>query len=143
MGGGGFTAAGLPMLCEGDAVKAELDRVFDPHSPTYATAQSAKGLFEGIGVGAGNWNDLLAAYKAAGVVVPTGSHWPYYLSTLTPADIQVIAQARFDGLTRAKKMKVHTHDPTKGGDHHVHVPPDAPGQPIIIDAPFMPDPGCP
>ena len=141
--GGGLTAAGLPMLCEGVAVKAELDRVFDPHSPTYATAQGATGLFGQIGVGAGNWSDLLAAYKAAGVVVPANSHWPYYLSTLQPADIYSIAQARFDGLTRSKRILVHTHDPEKNGDHHVHVPPDAPGRPIIIDAPFTPHPDCP
>jgi hypothetical protein len=130
------------MLCEGASVKAELDRMFNPHSPTYDTAQSAKGLFEAIGVGVGNWNDLLAAYGAAGVNVPANSHWPYYLSTLQPADIYQIAQARFDGLTRSKQILVHTHDPQKNGDHHVHVPPDASGQPIIIDAPFTPDPEC-
>src|SRR5215813_35388 len=76
-------------------VLKELRRVFsNPNSAAYATAQSKKDLFEGVGVGVGNWQDLVAAYKAAGVHV--SDPWASYLQTLIPENIFAIAQARFD-----------------------------------------------
>jgi hypothetical protein len=110
----------------------ELRRVFShPHSTAYATAQSKRDLFEGIGVGVGNWQDLVAAYKAAGVTV--SGPWESYLQNLSPENIHAIAQARFDGLTRGAAMKVKTHSP--GGTHKVDVSTEADGS-ITIDSPF-------
>jgi hypothetical protein len=115
----------------GDVLK-ELRRVFShPNSTAYATAQSKKDLFEGIGVGVGNWQDLVAAYKAAGVTASAA--WESYLQNLSPENIHAIAQARFDGLTRGVAMKVNTHSP--GGVHKVVVTNEADGS-IMIDSPF-------
>jgi hypothetical protein len=110
----------------------ELRRVFShPNSTAYATAQSKKDLFEGIGVGVGNWQDLVAAYKAAGVTVSAA--WESYLQNLSPENIHAIAQARFDGLTRGVAMKVRTH--AHAGVHKVVVTNEADGS-ILIDSPF-------
>jgi hypothetical protein len=118
-----------PLVGSVDVVK-ELKRVFsDPNSTAYAKAQSKKDLFEGIGVGVGNWQDLVAAYKAAGVSV--SPPWESYLSNLSPENIYAIAQARFDGLTRGVAMKVKTH--AHGGK--VDVSHEADGS-ITIDSPF-------
>jgi hypothetical protein len=114
-----------------DVIK-ELRRVFGhPNSAEYATAQSKKDLFSGIGVGVGNGQDLVAAYKAAGVNV--SAPWESYLLNLSPENVFTIAQARFDGLTRGVAMKVKTHRP--GGVHKVVVSPEADGS-IMIDSPF-------
>jgi hypothetical protein len=119
------------LVGSGDVLK-ELRHVFsDPKSTAYATAQSKKDLFEGIGVGVGNWQDLVAAYKAAGVRVT--APWEAYFQNLSPENIFAIAQARFDGLTRGVAMKVKTHPP--GGAHKVVVSPEADGS-IMIDSPF-------
>jgi hypothetical protein len=113
-------------------VLQELRRVFgDPKSAAYATAQSAKDLFEGVGVGVGNWQDLVAAYKAAGVTV--SAPWESYFRNLSPENIFAIAQARFDGLTRGVAMKARTHP--HGGAHKVVVSTEADGS-IMIDSPF-------
>jgi hypothetical protein len=118
-----------PLVGSGTALK-ELERVFGhPKSRAYATAQSKKDLFEGIGVGVDNWQDLVAAYKAAGVIV--GPPWESYLSNRSPEEIYAIAQARFDGLTRGVAMKVKTH----GGSYPVEVSQEADGS-ILIDSPF-------
>jgi hypothetical protein len=119
------------LVGSGDVLK-ELRRVFShPNSAAYATAQSKKDLFEGIGVGVGNWQDLVAAYKAAGVSV--SAPWEAYLQNLGPENIFAIAQARFDGLTRGVAMKVRTHP--HGGAHKVDVSHEADGS-IMIDSPF-------
>lgn len=120
-----------PLIGSGSALK-ELERVFgDPRSSAYAIAQSKKDLFEGIGVGVGNWQDLVAAYKAAGVTV--GPPWESYLQKLSPENIYAIAQARFDGLTRGVAMNVRTHP--SGSADKVKVSRDTNGS-IIIDSPF-------
>jgi hypothetical protein len=103
----------------------------NPQSAAYATAQSKKDLFEGIGVGVGNWQDLVAAYKAAGVTVSAA--WEAYLQNLGPENIHAIALARFDGLTRGVAMKVKTHP--HGGADKVVVSSEADGS-IMIDSPF-------
>ena len=119
------------LVGSGDVLK-ELRRVFShPNSAAYATAQSKKDLFEGIGVGAGNWQDLVAAYKAAGVTVSVP--WEAYLQNLSPENINAIAQARFDGLTRGVAMRVNTHP--RGGANKVLVSAEADGS-IIINSPF-------
>ena len=119
------------LVGSGDVLK-ELRRVFShPNSAEYATAQSKKDLFEGIGVGVGNWQDLVAAYKAAGVSV--SAPWEAYLQNLSPENIFAIAQARFDGLTRGVAMKVNTHRP--GGANKVVVSAEADGS-VMIDSPF-------
>jgi hypothetical protein len=118
-----------PLVGSGE-VLGELRRVFGhPGSSEYATAQSKKDLFEGIGVGVGNWQDLVAAYRAVGITV--GPPWESYLSNRRPEDIYAIAQARFDGLTRGVAMKVKTH----GGLNKVNVSQEADGS-IMIDSPF-------
>jgi hypothetical protein len=115
----------------GDVLK-ELRRVFShPNSAAYATAQSKKDLFEGVGVGVGNWQDLVAAYKAAGVHV--SDPWASYLQKLPPENIFAIAQARFDGLTRGVAIKVNTHH--AGGANKVLVSTEADGS-VMIDSPF-------
>jgi hypothetical protein len=113
------------------AVFKELNRVFkDPKSKEYGVAQSNKDLFGGVGVGKGNWQDLVAAYRAAGVTVSV--FWEDYLhNNLSPANIYKIAQARFDGLTRGVAMKVKKHTP----DANVVVSPEADGS-IMIDSPY-------
>ncbi len=103
----------------------------DPKSTAYAMAQSKKDLFEGISVGVGNWQDLVAAYKAAGITV--GAPWEFYLQNLGPENIFAIAQARLDGLTRGVAMKVRTH--ANGGAHKVNVSHEADGS-IMVDLPF-------
>jgi hypothetical protein len=120
------------LVGSGDVIK-ELKRVFgDPKSTAYATAQTKKDLFEGIGVGVGNWQALVAAYKAAGVTV--SSAWEtIYLQKLSPENVYAIAQARFDGLTRGVAMKVKTHPP--GGADKVDVSHEADGS-IMIDSPY-------
>ena len=119
------------LVGSGDVLK-ELRRVFGhPNSPAYARAQSKKDLFEGIGVGAGNWQDLVAAYKAAGVAV--SDPWEGYLQNLGPENINAIAQARFDGLTRGVAMLVTTHP--RVGANKVDVSTEADGS-IMINSPF-------
>jgi hypothetical protein len=120
------------LVGSGDVLK-ELRRVFsNPKSTAYATAQTKKDLFGGIGVGVGNWQDLVAAYKAAGVTV--SSAWEtIYLQKLSPENVYAIAQARFDGLTRGVAMKVKTHP--HGGADKVDVSHEADGS-IMIDSPY-------
>src|SRR3954463_3512427 len=90
------------------SVLDELDRVFsDPTSNAYDKAQRNKDLFN-IPDRADNWQELVAAYKAAGV--KDNQHWnDDYLKKLTTKNIYVIAKARFDGLTAGMPMKVYIH----------------------------------
>jgi hypothetical protein len=119
------------LIGTGTAFK-ELMRVFNkPESKEYAIAQNARELFGGIGVGVGNWQDLVAAYKAAGVLV--GPPWVEYLQKMSPENIYTIALARFDGLTRGVAMRVDTHP--AGGANKVIVSIEADGS-ITIDSPF-------
>jgi hypothetical protein len=119
------------LVGSGEVLK-ELRRVFGhPGSAAYARAQSRKDLFEGIGVGVGNGEDLVAAYKAAGVRV--SDPWQSYLLKLSPENVFAIAQARFDGLTRGVAMDTRTHSP--GGVHNVDISQNADGS-ITIDSPF-------
>src|ERR1700761_8596631 len=112
--GGGVMGA---LVGSGDVLK-ELTRVFgEPRPAAYARAQSRKDLFEGIGVGVGNGEDLVAAYKATGVRV--SDPWQAYLLNLSPENVYATVQARFDGLTRGVAMNTRTHSP--GGVHHVDV----------------------
>ena len=80
-------------------------------------------------LGPSNWQDLVAAYKAGGVV--TSPPWEFYISNLTPENILIIAQARFDGLTRAVAMKTTTHV----GGNKVLVTNEPDGS-ILISSPF-------
>jgi hypothetical protein len=120
-----------PLTGSGNVLK-ELEGVFcHPNSTAYATAQSKKDLFEGIGVGVGNWQDLVAAYKAVGIAV--SAPWESYLQNLSPDNIYAIARARFDGLKRGVAMKARTHP--GGGANKVIVTTEADGS-IMIDSPF-------
>jgi hypothetical protein len=79
----------------------------------------------------GNWQDLVAAYRAADVKV--GPLWEGYLSKLSPENINTIAMARFDGLTRGVAMEIKTHP--HGHGHKVVVSPEADGS-ILVDSPY-------
>jgi hypothetical protein len=119
------------LVGQGDVLR-ELRRVFmHPGSGPYTTAQGKRELFGNIVVGPGNGQDLVAAYKAAGVTV--GPAWESYLNNLSPENVFTIAQARFDGLTRGAAMKVKTHAP--GHAHKVDVSNEPDGS-IMIDSPF-------
>jgi hypothetical protein len=119
------------LVGSGDVLR-ELRRVFGhPNSTAYAAAQSKKDLFEGIGVGVGNGQDLVAAYKAAGVHV--GDRWEAYLLELSPENVYAIAQARFDGLTRGVAMHATTHAANTG--NNVDVSHQSDGS-ITINSPF-------
>jgi hypothetical protein len=138
--GGGFIGA-RALLCAGDEVLKELKRVFGhPGTQAYRDAQSQKQLFYDVANGpyAGRWKDLHDAYLAAGVA--DSLNWPVYLQTLGAANIIMIAQARYDGLSRGKPMQTKTHDP--GSEHKVHRK-NVPDGSIEIDSPFKADPGCP
>ncbi len=134
--GGGIIEAGMAGCTGHDVLKA-LDDVFGhPNSKEYQNAKEAsQGLFEGVGVGAGNWQDLYAAYKAAyaAAEISICDNWEPYLQTLSPDDIYLIAQARSQGLVMNWTMTTKTHNPTKGG-HHVTVSNGAGS--IIIDSPY-------
>src|SRR5438128_1639431 len=119
--GGGFIGA-RALLCEGNGVVDELNRVFGhPGTQAYIDAESQKQLFYDVANGpyAGRWTDLHAAYLAAGVA--DSPNWPLYLQTLGAANIIMIAQARYDGLSghsgHGKPMHTTTHPP--GSEHKV------------------------
>ena len=140
--GGSLTVKGVPMLCEGNAVKKALDDVFaHPGDPNYKKAQDNKHLFYDIAKGTGSSQDLHDAYMAVGV--QDSPNWKWYLGQLGPDNIKHIAMARFEGLDRTKPMKTITHDPAKGeGDHGVHWHQEA-DLSYTIDSPLTPDDSCP
>jgi hypothetical protein len=113
------------------SVLDELDRVFsNPKSNDYDKAKRNKDLFN-IPDRAGNWQELVAAYKAAGV--KDNQHWfDDYLGNLTTKNIYLIAKARFDGLTAGVAMKVYVHRPAMGSDVVVSQEDGS----IIIDSPY-------
>ena len=125
-------------MCDGDDVLVHLNRVFgDPHSHSYRYAQ-AHNQFGSVPNAPGNYNDLIEAYRQAGLVVPPG--WVTYLTLLGkvsspdpqqgPQNIYDIAQFRNKGLTQGKGMSTIIHD---GG--HVHTRPGTGIDPDVIDSP--------
>jgi hypothetical protein len=137
--GAGFVGFAKAILCDGKDVGKELKRVFGkPGSKEYIAAQAQQGQFSAVANGPGDYKALYAAYLAAGVA-PCDS-WNYYLSTLTTADIQQIAKARFLGLSTNTPMQTSTHDPKQDGDHDVHVSSDLDDGTMIINSPFTPGP---
>lgn len=133
---------GRALFCEGDAVVGELNRVFGhPGTQAYRDALGQKQRFYDIANGPrpGRWKDLHDAYLACGVT--DSPNWLDYLGTLGAANIIMIAQARYDGLSgpgNGTPMKTNTHAP--GSAHKVVV---SHGASITINSPFSPDPGCP
>jgi hypothetical protein len=132
---------GLVKMCDGKIVFDALDAVFlDPTKQIYQDAQKQKHLFKQVN---GDPQKLYDAYMAVGVKDPPGSLWLRYLKSLSSADIDQIASARFDGLNPAKGKPFPTpqhHDP--GVDPHVKR--SKPTDPtMIIDVPFNPNDDCP
>lgn len=129
--GGGLTITGEAIICSGDHILIELNRVFgNPNSKRYKHAR-ANNHFGNVQNAPDNYNDLIDAYRQAGLVVPPG--WERYLMLLGQADpqnIYEIAQFRYNGLTQGKGMSTITHD---GG--HVHKWPGSGDEPDVIDSP--------
>jgi hypothetical protein len=131
------------MLCEGDKIKTELDRVFlHPGTPPYVAAQGVKQKFYDVAHGTptqeeGDWQDLYDAYLAAGVAAD--AYWSHYLTTLGADNIIAIAQARYDGLSAGLRIHTQTH-PAKGAHQVIVV---TRGNEIFIDSPFTAHPACP
>ncbi len=140
MGGGVDERAAI--ICEGDDVLVELNRVFgNPNSDRYRHAKN-NNTFGGIRNAPGNYTDLIEAYRTAGLVVSPG--WRRYLKLLGtvstpgpeqgPQNIYDIAQARYNGLMNDEPMSTIVHEPREGG--HVHTTPGSqPGDPTTIDSP--------
>jgi hypothetical protein len=138
--GSGLIEAGAAG-CTGDDVLQDLDDVFGhPHLKRYQDAKAAAlALFQGVPPPpASNWQQLydayLAAYQAAGVSMC--QNWQYYLQTLSPDNVYLIAQARSLGLVMNWPMSTITHDPKQGG-HGVKVSNGAGS--VTIDSPYTPD----
>jgi len=142
MGGAVIEAGG----CDGNDVIDELNAVFEhPDSTRYEYAKSHN-TFGDIKNAEGNYQALIDAYRTAGVPVPVGGRWQEYLTSLgtVPADgpepaagpqnIYDIAQMRYRGLIKNKKMKTKLHKPQKGG--HVHTQDGSGDQPSLIDSPY-------
>jgi hypothetical protein len=135
--GSGVPEDGVVVLCDGDDVLVELNGAFgDPYSNRYKYAQSHNdfGKIQNV---AGNYKALIDAYTAAGV--PVSPRWAAYLrllgtvGTQGPQNIYDIAQARYNALNNGVGMSTVVHVPKNGG--HVHTPPGAGIDPIIIDSP--------
>jgi hypothetical protein len=135
---GGGLIRGEPFICDGEDVLAQLKRVFEnPNSRAYRQAR-ANNHFGSVPNAPGNYNDLIDAYRKAGLVVPQG--WVNYLTVLGtvntptpqqgPQNIYDIAQFRCKGLTQNKGMSTMIHD---GG--HVHTRPGSGIDPDVIDSP--------
>jgi hypothetical protein len=136
--------SGLPLdtPCTGADVLGDLNNVFG--QPNSNVKNACMGLFQGVGGGAGNWQDLYAAYQAAYAAagVAVCPNWKPYLQSLGevdpvqgPLNIYNIAQARYEGLNDGKKMKTKTHPPQ--GHHVVKVTHEKDGS-ITIDSPYTP-----
>jgi hypothetical protein len=134
--GGSFVGGTTAILCDGKDVAKNLKKVFlKPGSNEYKAAKANKQKFLDVANGAGDYVALYDAYTTYAGVAPCDT-WKYYLSTLAPAEIIQIAQARFDGLSTDAPMKISTHNPKKNGDHHVHVSSDPEDGTITIDSPL-------
>jgi len=137
--GGGLTVTGEPaIMCDGDDVLVELNRVFGhPNSHRYRHAQ-ANNQFGTVPNAPGNYDALIDAYRQAGLVVTSG--WQTYLTLLGtvsmpdpqqgPQNIYDIAQFRYNGLTKGVAMSTIIHD---GGS--VHTRPGTGIEPDVIDSP--------
>jgi hypothetical protein len=136
MGGGGDPED--LQWCSGHDVLQALHDVFGhPNSKAYQDAKDASlDLFQGVPYGPDNWQDLYAAYQAAygAVGIPLCQNWQPYLQTLSPDDIYIIAQARYQGLVLGLAMSTLTHKPTQG--RYVKV--STGGGSITIDSPYSP-----
>jgi hypothetical protein len=140
--GGGLDESGSDIICSGDDVLVELNRVFgNPNSHRYKHAQ-AHNKFGTVPNSPGNYKDLIEAYRHAGLVVGPG--WCAYLRLLGtlrtpvleqgPQNIYDIAQFRYNGLLKADAMSTDVHVPEQGG--HVHTKPGhMPGEPNSISSP--------
>ena len=128
---GSGVAKGEAVICDGDDVLVELNRVFgNPNSHRYKQAQ-ANNQFGNVPNAADNYLKLVDAYRQAGLVVPAG--WEAYLRFLGAADpqnIYDIAQFRYKGLTQGKGMSTIIHN---GG--RVRTFPGAGIEPDVIDSP--------
>jgi hypothetical protein len=136
MGGAVIEAGG----CDGNDVVDELNAVFEhPGSVRYEYAKSHN-TFGDIKNVANNYQALIDAYVAAGVSV--SPRWQDYLSSLGtvpepgagPQNIYDIAQMRYKGLIKSKKMKTKLHTPQHGG--HVHTQDGSGDDPSLIDSPY-------
>lgn len=141
MGGSVIEAGG----CPGNDVIDELNAVFEnPGSERYEYAKSHN-TFEDVKNATGNYQTLIDAYRTAGVSFPAGGGWQSYLSALGtvspdpesgtgPQNIYDIAQMRYKGLIKNKKMKTRLHKPKRGG--HVHTQDGSGDEPSVIDSPY-------
>jgi hypothetical protein len=134
--------SGLDIICSGDDVIIELNRVFGyPESEKYKHAQK-NNIFGTVPNEPGNYTKLVEAYKKAGLKVSSG--WERYLKLLGnvsvpdasqgPLNIWTIAQFRNDNLLKSWPMKTDVHTPEHGG--HVHTQPGLePGQGNSVSSP--------
>jgi len=144
--GGNFDEQGQMVQCLGDDVLRKLNEVFgNPNSAEYKKAWENRDAFATIENKPGNYNDLIAAYNAAGVNTKALGNWEAYLRLLGtaqpqgPDNISAIAQFRYDGLNTGAPMETVVHVPKHGG--HVHTQRGlAPGAPNTVDSP-CPMPG--
>jgi hypothetical protein len=139
--GGAVIETGV-IICDGDDVLNDLNDVFgDPSSDKFKHAKKQAEAFGNIANTAGNYNDLIRVYKAAGLTVSSG--WAAYLRMLGtvsaegpdqgPTNIWNIAQFRSDGLTNDLPMSTVVHVPKHGG--HVHTRRGSGGNPSTVDSP--------
>jgi hypothetical protein len=145
--GGSFDEHGHMIQCMGDDVLHKLNDVFEnPNSHAYKTAR-ANNIFGTVENKPGNYDDLVKAYKAAGVDVKALGNWEAYLRLLgtavSPAqgaqNIYDIAQVRYKALNANEGMSTIVHMPHHGG--HVHTEPGSGNQPHLINSPCpMPQP---
>lgn len=137
--GAGFVANGD--MCDGEDVLSELNRIFgDPNSEAFKYAKSNNSFGE-IPNSPGNYKQLIAAYKKAGVEVSPG--WEVYLRLLGnvktanpqqgPQNIYDIAQFRNTGLNSDTAMSTVVHEPKGGG--RVIVKPGTGAEPSLVDSP--------
>jgi hypothetical protein len=114
--GGAFDPKTRVIDCSGQQVTAKLNQVFrNPGTREYQYAQ-AHNTFDKVRENVpGNWQDLLNAYKTAGVDVGTEwAAWSFYLETLGtgpqgPQNISLIAQTRYSALTSNEGIDTITH----------------------------------
>ena len=145
--GGAVDGQGNMIECMGDDVLRKLNEVFgDKDSAEYKKAKD-NNLFGKVENKQGNYNDLIAAYHAAGVNIDDFGKWRLYLILLGKAvsptqgaqNIYDIAQVRFKALNANEGMSTIVHVPINGG--HVHTQPGSGNQPHLINSPCpMPQP---
>jgi hypothetical protein len=139
--GGAVIESDEPIICGGDDVLGQLNRVFeDPTSSEYKHAKN-NNTFGDIKNTKDNYKDLIAAYVKAGFSISPG--WHRYLRRLGtvdkdgpqqgPQNIYDIAQARYIALTNDVGMSTVIHTPQHGG--HVHTKHGSGAQASMIDSP--------